>query len=140
MKDFGWDANKGIPVTLDVEAGTYAYHPDDTVNYVRAWTRAVKADGYRPYIYTSAEAVNAFAHEHLGIDAVWVASDFYGHFENVSPYGHDLDGQVGHNFDDHNRAWQYAGSAPTVYIPDVGYVDCDVADLELAPKPGGTNL
>jgi hypothetical protein len=140
MKDFGWDVNKGIPVTLDVEERTYADNPAETVDYVRAWTRTVKADGYRPYVYSSPAAVNAFARDHLDIDAVWVASDFYGHFEDVSPYGHDLDGQIGHNFGGHNRAWQYAGAAPTVYIEDVGYVDCDVADLELAPKPGGTNL
>ncbi len=138
MKDFGWAENHGIPVVLDVEEGTYADHPDDTVAYVRGWVDRVKAEGYKPYVYTSPTATNAFARDKLGIDAIWVASDFFAGFENVTPYSRDLENQVGNNFHDHNRAWQYAGAAPPVYIDGVGYVDCDVADMPLAPAPSGS--
>jgi hypothetical protein len=135
MKDFGWADHKGIPVVLDVEEGTYADDPGSTVDYVRAWVAKVKDEGYSAYVYTSPVATKAFAEKKLGIDAVWVASDFFAGFESVTPYSSDLEGQVGDDFHDHNRAWQYAGAAPPVFIDDVGYVDCDVSDMVLAPAP-----
>jgi hypothetical protein len=137
MHDFGWDAKRDIPVTLDVEEGTFADDAAATINYVRAWVDTVKADGYEPYVYSSPTAVDAFAREKLAISAAWVASYFYSGFENVTPYSKDLENQVGDHFHDHNRAWQYAGG---VNIEGVGNVDCNVSDLDLAPAPGGTNI
>jgi hypothetical protein len=135
MKDFGWPERKGIPVVLDVEEGTYADDPAATVAYVRGWIERVKADGYKAYVYTSPVATDAFARDHLAIDAIWVASDFFAGFANVTPYSSDLEDQIGRSFHDHDRAWQYAGAAPPVHIDGVGDVDCDVADMPLAPVP-----
>jgi len=133
MPSFGWAKDKNIPVTLDVEQATYEGDPGGTIDYVRGWLSAVKSDGYLPYVYSNPDAINAFASAHLAIDAVWVASYFYSGFESVTPY--DLN-QIGNNFSNHDRAWQYAGN---VDIPGVGAIDCDQADFLLAPAPGGTN-
>jgi hypothetical protein len=133
MPGFGWDANKSIPITLDVEQATYEDDPSGTLDYVRGWVSAVKADGYRAYVYSNPDGINAMAAANLGIDAVWVASYFYSGFESVTPY--DLD-QIGNYFSNQNRAWQYAGN---VFVSGVGHVDCDVADFLLAPAPGGSN-
>ncbi len=131
MPSFGWDANKSIPVTLDVEQATYEDDPSGTLDYVRGWVSAVKGAGYLAYVYSNPDGINAMAAANLGIDAVWVASYFYDGFESLTPY--DLD-QIGSYFSDNNRAWQYAGN---VSIPGVGAVDCDQADFLLAPAPGG---
>ena len=134
MPSFGWEAKRDIPVVLDVEQATFEDDRNGTIEYVRGWIETVRADGYRPYVYSNPDAINAFADEKLAIDAVWVASYFYSGFESVTPY--DLD-QIGHHFSNHDRAWQHAGN---VYVSGVGAVDCDVSDLLLAPAPGGTNV
>jgi hypothetical protein len=133
MASFGWEKNRSIPVTLDVEQDTYVGDPSGTIDYVRGWIGTVRGEGYLPYVYSNPDAINAFASAHLAIDAVWVASYFYNRFESLTPY--DLN-QIGNHFSNHNRAWQYAGD---VDIPGVGHVDCDQADFLLAPAPGGTN-
>lgn len=134
MKAFGWDANRDIPVALDVEAGTYDDHPAAALAYVRGWIAAVHGEGYRAYIYGSPFAMNYFHDQRARIDAVWAASYFYNGFEGVTPG--DLD-QMGDRFrDHHDRAWQYAGN---FFVSGVGDIDADTSNLLLAPAPGGTN-
>jgi hypothetical protein len=137
MKRFGWAANEKIPVVLDVEVQDYEDNPGGTESYVRAWVNTVRAEGYSPYVYTSYVAARAFAQAHIAIDAIWVASDFFAGFANVTPYNHDLQNQLGDVFTSHNRGWQYAGAAPPVNIPGVGGIDCNVSDFPLAPAPSG---
>jgi hypothetical protein len=133
MASFAWAAHGNIPVALDVEEGTYEASPAAATNYVHGWLDAVHGAGYLAYVYSSPSAVNTFAAASLPIDGVWVASYFYSGFENVSPY--DLN-QIGGNFVEQNRAWQYAGDFA---VGGAGSVDADVADMLLAPAPGQTN-
>lgn len=53
MHQMGWGAHKDIPVALDVEAATYFDHPTSSTRYVRGWVNAVRAAGYRAYVYGS---------------------------------------------------------------------------------------
>jgi hypothetical protein len=133
MATYDWGPNKQIPIVLDLEGGTFNVDPTGSTNYVTGWVNAVHAAGYLAYVYSSPSAVNHFG-DGLGIDAVWIASYFYSGFKNLSPY--DLS-QIGSLFNNHNRAWQYAGD---ISIPGVGGVDCNTSDLVLAPAPGGTNV
>jgi hypothetical protein len=133
MQSYQWQPNTMIPVALDVEAGTYSADPAGTTDYVQAWLDAVHGAGYLAYVYSSPTALNAFAAAGLPIDAAWAASYFYDGFVDVSPS--DLQ-QLGANFDNHNRAWQYAGD---VAVSGAGLLDCDTSDLLLAPPPGGSN-
>ena len=133
MRAFGWYANRGIPVALDVEAGTYEYSPGGSTEYVRGWVAAVHGAGYRAYVYSSPYGVSHFHDEGVHADAAWVASYFYSGFRNVTPA--DLH-QIGGRYAHHARAWQYAGD---FYVDGVGRVDANTSDLVLAPAPGGTN-
>jgi hypothetical protein len=133
MREMGWGPNKDIPVALDVEAGTYFYSPNASTRYVRGWVRAVRAAGFRPYVYGSPYGLNHFHDAGVRIDAAWAASYFYRGFKAVAPGALD---QMGNRYRHHNRAWQYAGN---FYVSGVGYVDANTSSLLLAPKPGGTN-
>jgi hypothetical protein len=133
MHQMGWGANRDIPVALDVEAGTYFYSPGGSTSYVRGWVRAVRAAGYRPYVYGSPYGINHFHDAGVRIDGVWAASYFYSGFRAVKPG--DLT-QMGSRYRHHNRAWQYAGN---FYVSGVGDVDANTSNLLLAPAPGGTN-
>jgi len=133
MHEMGWGANKDIPVALDVEAGTYFSYPNSSTRYVHGWVRAVRAAGYRPYVYGSPFALNNYHDAGVRIDAVWAASYFYRHFEAVKPG--ELT-QMGQRYRHHNRAWQYAGN---FFVSGVGNVDANTSNLLLAPRPGGTN-
>jgi len=130
---YDWAPNTMIPVALDVEAGTFSANAVGTTDYVHGWLDAIHAAGYLGYVYSSPSALDSFAAAPLPIDAAWAASYFYSDFADVSPS--DLT-QLGTNFADHDRAWQYAGN---VSVSGAGRVDCDSADLLLAPPPGGSN-
>jgi hypothetical protein len=137
MASFGWDANKKIPVELDLESETYGGDESGSLDYVRGWVSSVHADGYLAYVYSSPDAVNAIAAAGgLGVDGVtvaaWLWNDGEGHFENTTPNG---DIGIGSHFSNHNRAWQYCGDISASGI----HVDCNVSDLLLAPAPGGSN-
>jgi hypothetical protein len=134
MQSYAWPAGGMVPVALDVEAGTYSADAAGTVSYVQGWLDAVHAGGYLAYVYSSPSALNAFAAMSLPIDAAWVASSFYGGFANVAP--DDLQ-QLGTNFTNHDRAWQYAEN---VAVPGAGALDCNSSDLVLAPAPGNANV
>ena len=133
MHEMGWGANKDIPVALDVEAGTYFYSASRSTSYVRGWVRAVRAAGYRPYVYGSPFGLNHFHDAGVRIDGAWAASYFYSGFRSVVPG--DLS-QMGSRYRHHNRAWQYAGD---FFVSGVGSVDADTSSFLLAPHPGGTN-
>ncbi len=133
MKAFGWEADRDIPIALDVEAGTFEYSARDAASYVHGWVTAVHAAGYRAYVYSSPTGVARFHDDKLGIDGGWVASYFYDNFRKLAPS--DLH-QIGERFSHHNRAWQYAGGFE---VRGVGSVDADTSDLLLAPAPHGTN-
>jgi hypothetical protein len=133
MASYSWAPNTMIPVALDVEAGTYSADAAGTVAYVSGWLDAVHAAGYLAYVYSSPSALNAFAAMGLPIDGAWAASYFYSGFADVSPS--DLT-QLGGNFGNHDRAWQYAGD---IAVAGAGRIDCDTSDLVLAPPPGGSN-
>jgi hypothetical protein len=133
MKRFGWEPKKDIPVSLDLEAGTYYAHPTSSTNYVRGWVNEVHALGYRAHVYSTPFGLNTFHDKHVKIDGAWAASYFYSGFKNVAPA--DLS-QMGSRFRHKNRAWQYAGNFE---VSGAGKVDADTANMLLAPKPGGTN-
>ena len=133
MGSYAWAPNTMVPVALDVEAGTYSADAAGTVAYVRGWLDAVHAAGYLAYVYSSPTALDAFAAMGLPIDGAWAASYFYSGFADVSPS--DLT-QLGGNFTNHDRAWQYAGN---IAVSGAGRVDCNTSDLLLAPPPGGSN-
>ncbi len=133
MYQMGWGANKDIPVALDVEAGTYFSYPSSSTRYVRGWVGAVRAAGYRAYVYGSPYALNHYHDAGVRIDAVWAASYFYSGFREVTPG--ELT-QLGQRYRNHNRAWQYAGD---FFVSGVGSVDASTSNLLLAPRPGGTN-
>jgi hypothetical protein len=133
MRAFGWFANRGIPVALDVEAGTYEHSPDGATAYVRGWVAAVHGAGYRAYVYSSPYGIVHFYDAGVHVDAAWVASYFYNGFRAVHPS--DLH-QIGSRYAKHDRAWQYAGDFE---VAGVGRVDANTSDLVLAPAPGGTN-
>jgi hypothetical protein len=136
MAAFAWDANKKIPVELDLESETYGGDPSGSLDYVRGWVSSVQADGYLAYVYTSPDAVNAIASHGIPVNGVtvaaWLWNDGEGHFENTTPNG---DIGIGNNFSNHDRAWQYCGDISSDGI----HVDCNVSDLLLAPAPGGSN-
>ena len=134
MAAFGWQANRNIPVCLDLEAGSYSAHPSGAEAYAKAWRDAVRAAGYLAYLYSNPTAINALYDNNVKFDGAWPASWFYSNFANVSPS--DLT-QLGTRYTNHNRAWQYAGSFS---VSGAGTVDGDTSDLLLAPIPGGTNL
>ncbi len=133
MRTFGWHADRGIPVALDVEAGTYEFSPGGSTEYVRGWVAAVHAAGYRAYVYSSPSGIDHFHDAGVHMDAAWVASYFYNGFRDVHPS--DLH-QIGSRYSNHDRAWQYAGDFE---VAGVGRVDANTSDLVLAPAPGGTN-
>ena len=133
MKQFGWKPDRDIPIALDVEAGTYFDHPIASTRYVRAWTTAVRAAGYRADVYGSPFGLNHYHDAHVRIDGAWAASYFYSGFRAVGP-GH-LD-QMGNRYRHQNRAWQYAGNFS---VSGAGRVDADTSNMMLAPRPGGTN-
>ena len=134
MQSYAWSPGTMIPVALDVEAGTYSADAAGTAAYVQGWLDAVHGAGYLAYVYSSPTAINALASMGLPIDAVWAASYFYSDFADVAPS--DLQ-QLGGNFSNHDRAWQYAGN---VAVSGAGNVDCNTSDLLLAPAPGGSNM
>ena len=133
MQTYAWAPNTMIPVALDVEAGTFSADAVGSIDYVHGWLDAVHGAGYLAYVYSSPSALNSFAASGLPIDAAWAASYFYSDFADVTPA--DLT-QLGGNFGDHDRAWQYAGN---VSVSGAGRVDCNTSDLLLAPPPGGSN-
>ena len=132
MAQFGWGANKNIPVCLDLEAGSYSYSPSGSLAYARAWRDAVRAAGYLAYLYSNPTALNALYDANVKFDGAWPASWFYTSFQNVKP--EDLT-QLGSRYTNKNRAWQYGNFTVT----NVGNVDGDTSDLLLAPAPGGSN-
>ena len=132
MHELGWQADRDIPVALDVEGGTYDYNPHQTSAYVHGWVSAVHADGYRAYVYSSESGIEHFHDAKLGVDGAWIASWYYHGFWHANPSHLHL----GKRYTHHNRAWQYAGD---FVVPRVGGVDGNAADLLLAPAPGGTN-
>jgi hypothetical protein len=132
MQAFGWQGNRKIPVCLDLEAGTYAALPSDSLAYAKAWLAAVQAGGYLGYIYSNPDGINGLYDAGAKFDGAWPASWFYTSFANVAPS--DLD-QLGTRYNGTNRAWQYAS-----FTSSVGGIDADTSDLLLAPAPDGTNL
>jgi hypothetical protein len=134
MATFGWAANAGIPVVLDLEAGTYTYSTTGSQAYAKAWRDAVQAGGYLAYIYSNPTGINGLFDAGVKFDGAWPASWFYTSFHDSKPA--DLS-QLGTRYSDQNRAWQYAGSFA---VTGAGSVDGDCSDLLLAPAPGGTNL
>jgi hypothetical protein len=133
MHGMGWGAHKDIPVALDVEAATYFDHPTGSTHYVRGWVNAVRAAGYRPYVYGSPYGLNHYHDAGVRIDGVWAADFIYSYFRSVTPAGTPL---LGGRYKHHNRAWQYAGDFE---VSGVGRVDANTSNLLLAPAPGGTN-
>ena len=134
MQTFGWQPNQQIPVCLDFEAGSYTGDPTSATAYVQAWRDAVRTAGYLAYVYSSPTALNGMFSAGVTFDGVWPASWLYTGFANVAP--DDLT-QLGSNYTNMDRAWQYAGSFA---VSGAGSVDGDTSDLLLAPAPGGTNL
>jgi hypothetical protein len=134
MQTFGWQPNKQIPVCLDLEADTYSADPTGATAYVKAWRDAVHSAGFLAYVYSNPTALNGMVSSGVTLDGVWPASWFYTGFADVAPA--DLD-QLGSNYTNKDRAWQYAGSFD---VQGAGTVDGDTSDLLLAPAPGGTNL
>ena len=132
MQAFGWQANRKIPVCLDLEAGTYSASPSASLAYAKAWLAAVQAAGYLAYIYSNPDGINGLYDAGAKFDGAWPASWFYTSFANVAPS--DLD-QLGTRYNGTNRAWQYAS-----FDSSVGGIDADTSDLLLAPAPDGTNL
>jgi hypothetical protein len=132
MQAFGWDANKQIPVCLDLEEGTYSAAPNSSLAYAKAWRDAVQAAGYLAYVYSGPDGINGLYDAGAKFDGAWPASWFYTSFQSVKPS--DLD-QLGTRYNGTNRAWQYAS-----FTSAVGGIDADTSDLLLAPAPGGTNL
>lgn len=55
----------GIPagslILLDIEAHVFRSAPDETAAYIRDWNRAVRANGYRPSTYSTADGLAAVA-------------------------------------------------------------------------------
>src|SRR5215831_11733830 len=137
MVAFGWSGGQEIPVVLDLERPSFDQNQGGAADYTRGWLDAVHAAGYLGYVYSSFNAINAYAAQGLPIDAAWVAlyPSGIGGFADVSPY--DARTQLGGNFTTHNRAWQYKGSFAT---GGAGSVDADVSDLILAPAPGQSRL
>jgi hypothetical protein len=134
MATFGWGANKDIPVCLDLEAGAYSSNPSGATAYAHAWRDAVRAKGYKAYLYSNPTGINGIYDAGVKFDGAWPASWFYSAFAAVAPM--DLT-QLGSRYTHENRAWQYAGSFA---VSGAGSVDGDSSDLRLAPAPGGTNL
>jgi adhesin HecA-like repeat protein len=133
MHQMGWGANKDIPVALDVEAATYFDHPTASTRYVRGWVAAVRAAGYRAYVYGSPYGLVHYHDAGVRIDAVWAADYVYSGFRAVTPGSTPL---LGSRYKNHNRAWQYAGDFS---VSGAGRVDASTSNLLLAPAPGGTN-
>jgi hypothetical protein len=133
MATYGWDANKKIPICLDLEAGTYSASASGSQAYAGAWLAAVRAGGYLGYIYSNPDGINGLYSGGVKFDGAWPASWFYTSFENVAPS--DLTQLTTGTYDSTNRAWQYAS-----FTSSVGGIDADTSDLLLAPAPGGTNL
>jgi Domain of unknown function (DUF1906) len=133
MATFGWDANKKIPVCLDLEAGTYSANASGSEAYAKAWLAAVQAGGYLGYVYSNPTGINGLYSAGVKFDGAWPASWFYTSFENVAPS--DLTQLTTGIYNSSNRAWQYAS-----FTSSVGGIDADTSDLLLAPAPGGTNL
>jgi hypothetical protein len=133
MAQFGWGANKKIPVCLDLEAGSYSYSPSGATAYARAWRDAVRNAGYLAYVYSNPTAINGMYDANVKFDGAWPASWFYTSFQNVKP--EDLT-QLGTRYTHTNRAWQYGN----FNVSPVGNIDGDTSDLLLAPAPGGSNL
>jgi Domain of unknown function (DUF1906) len=132
MATFGWAPDLDIPVVLDLEAGTWTYSTTGSQAYAGAWRDAVRAAGYLAYIYSSTTAINALDTAGVTFDGAWPAVWDYTAFKDVAPSDlTSLDAYAGTT-----RAWQYAGNVTTAAA---GGVDADVADLLLAPAPGGTN-
>lgn len=134
MAAFDWAPQQGIPIVLDLEAGTYTYSATDSLAYVQAWRDAVRAAGYKAYLYSNPTAINGLYDAGVKMDGAWPASWFYSSFESTV-HAEDLD-QLGTRYTNKNRAWQYAGDFA---VTGAGDVDGDVSDLRLAPAPGGTN-
>jgi len=132
MHQMGWGAHKDIPVALDVEAATYFDHPTASTRYVRGWVAAVRAAGYRAYVYGSPYGLDHYHDAGVRIDGVWAADYIYSGFRHVTPAGTPV---LGARYRNH-RAWQYAGD---FYVSGTGRVDASTSNLLLAPRPGGTN-
>lgn len=134
MADFGWGANKKLPVVLDLEAGSYSATPSGALAYAKSWRDTVRAAGYLAYIYSNPTAINGLYDSGVKFDGAWPASWFFSGFHASKP--EDLD-QLGQRYTNKNRAWQYAGDFS---VSGAGSVDGDTSYLLLAPAPGGSNL
>jgi hypothetical protein len=133
MMTFGWQPNRDIPVALDLEAGTYAANASGSTAYAKAWRDAVRAAGYKAYIYSNPTGINGMFDAGVKFDGAWAASYFYTSFAAVKP--EDLT-QLGGRYTNQNRAWQYGN----FNVSGAGNVDGDTSHLLLAPAPDGTNL
>src|SRR5438128_1495575 len=76
MRAFDWQANRDIPVCLDLEAGAYSSNPAGARAYAKAWRDAVRAAGYRAYLYSNPTAINNLYDNNIKFDGAWPASWF----------------------------------------------------------------
>ncbi len=51
----------GSPVLLDIEPAIFRADPEASVNYVRDWNHSVRAGGYKPSTYSTADSLSAVA-------------------------------------------------------------------------------
>ena len=134
MKKFGWEANRDIPVVLDLEAGTYYHSPSAATAYVNAWINEVHAEGYRAYVYSTPFGLNMFHDKKLRIDGVWAASYFYKGSRERRARRSRSDGQPLPPLEPlvAVRGRLRAEPASATSTPTWSH-------MLLAPKPGGTN-
>ena len=125
MRAFGFAP--GSPVALDVEGGTWNAMGARVFPYIRDWTAAVQAGGFKAGIYGSPSMINAMLTANLQPlpDFPWPAS-WIRHGVDASVLASNA--PVSGYSSPERRVWQYAGGP--AYVNGLA-VDINCADLQM---------
>ena len=125
--EFGFGA--GTPVCLDVEGRTFNASPGGSVAYAAGWSRAVRAAGLRPGVYSNPRMFVPLADSADKPDWIWIAH-WKRHDVNPNADPHNGPGVAAGLWGDvGQRAWQYAGAFDDLPCQVGGLnVDISVAD------------
>jgi hypothetical protein len=139
MRRYGWFPNRGIPVWLDIEHGTYASHAQETLDYVGGWCATLRDAGYISGLYATPDCLKAAAQ--LPVNKrpgnVWIAS-WVTHQIDVSRDPQHAAGMPDELWTHSQRAWQYADQVHLALNGTTLEFDASAASTPLAPPPPKT--
>ncbi len=140
MNKYGWKANTGSIVCLDVEQATFDSNPAGTISYINSWVSKVESQGYKTAVYGNPSTLNTLSSQSTLPDYIWLAH--YGsnykiqmpaHLPSLDPNNDTFPNPTLKSGPWQNRrAWQFAGD---VSIKGFSDIDIDYANMPMNSKP-----